>query len=72
MHLRRDGDRRPARRTELEVLRELARTRRVRMLVDDDELVCDDAERAGFTVVRARWTAPSRALDEAQERDGRT
>ncbi|MEV0124387.1 hypothetical protein AB0I16_23150 [Streptomyces sp. NPDC050703] len=70
--MRRDGDRRPARRTKLEILRNLARTREVRMLVDDDELVCDEAERAGFTVVRARWADPSDDLRDAQEREGRT
>jgi FMN phosphatase YigB (HAD superfamily) len=72
IHMRRDSDRRPARRTKLEILRRLARTREIRVLVDDDELVCQDAERAGFTVVRARWTAPSAALETAQEREGRT
>lgn len=72
IHMRRDNDRRPARRTKLEILRRLARTREIRVLVDDDELVCVDAERAGFTVVRARWTAPSAALENAQEREGRT
>ncbi|MET9494710.1 haloacid dehalogenase-like hydrolase [Streptomyces sp. NPDC006552] len=70
--MRRDDDRRPARRTKLERLRRLARGRTVRMLVDDDELVCDDAERAGFTVVRARWASASAALKDAQEREGRT
>jgi len=72
VHMRRDDDRRPARRTKLEVLRRLARTREVQVFVDDDELVCEEARRAGFTVVRARWTAPSDALNTAQERDGRT
>ncbi|MEV0170418.1 HAD family acid phosphatase [Streptomyces sp. NPDC050803] len=72
VHMRRNDDRRPARRTKLEVLRRLARTREVRVLVDDDELVCEDAERAGFAVVRAHWTAPSAALKVAQEREGRT
>lgn len=66
------GDRRPARRTELEILQRLARDRGIRVLVDDDELVCDDAERAGFTVVRARRTSPSAALEAAQEGEGRT
>ncbi|EKX62866.1 hypothetical protein PV416_24870 [Streptomyces ipomoeae] len=70
--MRRDGDRRPARRTKLEILRRLARTREIRVLVDDDELVCEDAEQAGFPVVRARWAATSAALKEAQEREGRT
>ncbi|WP_413760047.1 hypothetical protein [Streptomyces sp. MMBL 11-3] len=70
--MRRDDDRRPARRTKLEKLRALARGREVRVLVDDDALVCDDARRAGFTVVRARWGAASAALRAAQEREGRT
>ncbi|MFF9623291.1 hypothetical protein [Streptomyces griseosporeus] len=72
LYMRRDDDRRPARFTKLAVLRRLARTHEVRMLVDDDELVCADAERAGFTVVRARWAAPSPELKDAQERQGRT
>ncbi|GHH17401.1 LNS2 domain-containing protein [Streptomyces lanatus] len=72
VHMRRNDDRRPARRTKLEILRRLARTREIRVLVDDDELVCEDAERAGFKVVRARWTTPSAALKSAQESEGRT
>ncbi|MBO1334580.1 hypothetical protein [Streptomyces sp. VRA16 Mangrove soil] len=72
LHMRRDDDRRPARRTKLEILRRLARGRTVRRLVDDDELVCDEAEHAGFTVVRARWASASAALKDAQEREGRT
>jgi phosphoglycolate phosphatase-like HAD superfamily hydrolase len=72
VHMRRDGDRRPARRTKLDILRRLARDREVRVLVDDDELVCADAEAAGFTVVRARWATPSADLNDAQEREGRT
>ncbi|MEV7687524.1 LNS2 domain-containing protein [Streptomyces bungoensis] len=72
VHLRRDADRRPARFTKLAILRRLARTREIRVLVDDDDLVCDDAERAGFTVVRARWAERSAALEDAQEREGRT
>ncbi|MEV5610748.1 hypothetical protein [Streptomyces sp. NPDC052225] len=72
LHMRRNDDRRPARRTKLDVLKRLARGRDVRVLVDDDELVCDEAERAGFTVVRARWASTSTALKDAQERAGRT
>ncbi|MFG2602693.1 hypothetical protein ACGFT2_03865 [Streptomyces sp. NPDC048514] len=72
VHMRGNADRRPARFTKLEILRRLARDRAVRVLVDDDELVCDDAERAGFTVVRARWAAESAALRQAQEGEGRT
>lgn len=70
--MRRENDRRPARHTKLEILRRLGRDREVRCLVDDDELVCDAAERAGFTVVRARWADRSAELRDAQEREGRT
>ncbi|MFI2372768.1 hypothetical protein [Streptomyces sp. NPDC018833] len=74
LFMRRNDDRRPARRTKLDILRRLGRDREVRLLVDDDELVCDDAERAGFRVVRARWGArsTSEAMKDAQEREGRT
>lgn len=72
VYMRRNDDRRPARRTKLEILKRLGRTRDVRVLVDDDELVCDAAEAAGFTVVRARWAMPSPVLEDAQEREGRT
>ncbi|MFF4233479.1 hypothetical protein [Streptomyces sp. NPDC001820] len=71
--MRRNDDRRPARTTKLEILRRLGRDREIRMLVDDDELVCDDAERAGFRVVRAGWAAGTTgAMKDAQEREGRT
>ncbi|MET8661260.1 MULTISPECIES: phosphatase domain-containing protein [Streptomyces] len=72
LFMRRNDDRRPARRTKLDVLGQLGRKERVRMLVDDDELVCDAAQVAGFPVVRARWADPSAALKDAQEREGRT
>ncbi|URM88905.1 hypothetical protein LUW75_01445 [Streptomyces sp. MRC013] len=72
LHMRRDDDRRPARLTKLEVLRRIARDREVRMLVDDDELVCEAAAEAGFHVVRADWALGSRALRRAQETEGRT
>ncbi|MEU6808080.1 HAD family acid phosphatase [Streptomyces sp. NPDC046831] len=72
LHMRRDHDRRPARRTKLETLRRLARNREIRVVVDDDELVCADAEQAGFRVLRARWASPSAELKDAQEREGRT
>ncbi|MFI9389757.1 hypothetical protein [Streptomyces bauhiniae] len=72
LHMRPGQDRRPARTTKLEILRRLARRREVLVVVDDDELVCDAAERAGFAVVRARWAAASAALAEAQEQEGRT
>ncbi|MEV0598299.1 hypothetical protein AB0I82_03195 [Streptomyces sp. NPDC050315] len=70
--MRPSGDRRPARHTKLELLRKLARGRDVRVVVDDDELVCDAVQAAGFPVVRAGWAAHSAALKDAQEREGRT
>lgn len=70
--MRRDDDRRPARLTKLEMLKRLGREHDVRVLVDDDELVCDAAEAAGFAVTRARWAMPSPVLEDAQEREGRT
>ncbi|MER5849685.1 hypothetical protein ABT126_22215 [Streptomyces sp. NPDC002012] len=72
LYMRRNDDRRPARHTKLEILKRLGREREVRMLVDDDELVCDAAEQAGFAVVRARWMKVSPRLEDAQEREGRT
>ncbi|MGW5047274.1 phosphatase domain-containing protein [Streptomyces griseoluteus] len=72
LHMRPDRDRRPARTTKLEILRGLARRRAVLVVVDDDDLVCDAAERAGFAVVRARWAESSAALERAQEEEGRT
>ncbi|MFD8742944.1 hypothetical protein [Streptomyces sp. NPDC059616] len=72
VYMRREGDRRPARHTKLEILKRLGREREIRMLVDDDELVCDAAEQAGFTVVRACWAKASAALKDAQELEGRT
>ncbi|MFC1408961.1 hypothetical protein ACEZCY_06645 [Streptacidiphilus sp. N1-12] len=76
VRMRANDDRRPARTTKLEVLRRLGRSREVRLLVDDDLLVCDAAERAGFRVLRADWASTSRsastALQDAQEREGRT
>ncbi len=72
VRLRPVGDRRPARVFKLGVLRELARTRQVRMLVDDDPEVCGAAEKSGFPVFRATWMAEQSVLREAQEREGGT
>lgn len=70
--MRRNDDRQPARRSELEILQRLGRECDVRMLVDDDELVCEAAEQAGFAVVRARWAVASPSMRDAQEREGCT
>ncbi|MFE9740471.1 hypothetical protein [Streptomyces sp. NPDC006477] len=72
LHMRRQRDFRPARVTKLEILRRLGADRPVRMLVDDDQLVCDAARAAGFRVVRALWATPSQELRDAQEKEGRT
>ncbi|MCM2389532.1 LNS2 domain-containing protein [Streptomyces albipurpureus] len=74
IHMRRNNDRRPARTTKLETLKRLGQRREVRMLVDDDELVCIDAKRAGFSVVPVTWAADATgaAMRDAQERQGRT
>ncbi len=70
--MRGNQDRRPARTAKLEVLRRIARGREVRMLVDDDELVCRAARAAGFRVVQADWAADAPELRTAQEGEGRT
>ncbi|MFI6147049.1 HAD family acid phosphatase [Streptomyces sp. NPDC051109] len=70
--MRGNQDRRPARSTKLEVLRRIARGREVRMLVDDDELVCQAARAAGFRTVLADWAADAPELKSAQEGEGRT
>ncbi|MFD3694963.1 hypothetical protein ACFWUZ_02165 [Streptomyces sp. NPDC058646] len=70
--MRGDRDRRPARATKLEVLGRIARGREVRVLVDDDELVCQAARAAGFAVLRADWAQDAPELKAAQEHEGRT
>jgi hypothetical protein len=71
LHMRRDGDYRPARVMKLAVLRGLS-DRDVAAFVDDDAEVVDDALRAGFPAVLADWVPRDPALHRAQERDGRT
>ncbi|MFH7599289.1 hypothetical protein WDV06_29950 [Streptomyces racemochromogenes] len=68
--MRGDRDRRPARQTKLEVLQRIARGREVRVLVDDDQLVCQAARAAGFEVLLADWAAQSAELKRAQESEG--
>ncbi|MFE6905459.1 phosphatase domain-containing protein [Streptomyces erythrochromogenes] len=70
--MRGNQDRRPARTTKLEVLGRIARGRQVRMLVDDDELVCQAARAAGFRVVVADWAQDAPELTSGQEVEGRT
>ncbi|WP_130494457.1 phosphatase domain-containing protein [Motilibacter rhizosphaerae] len=74
--MRRQGDRRPARVTKVELLRRLIQEAPVDVLVDDDVEVLEAARTAGFAVLPADWMP--RALDEqltladAQQTEGRT
>lgn len=70
--MRGPDDRRPARTTKPELLQRLARDRAIAVVVDDDPLVCDAYEQAGFTVVRADWMPTAASLERAQEAEGRT
>jgi uncharacterized HAD superfamily protein len=70
--LRPNGDYRPAARFKLDVVRNLAETHGVAAALDDDPAVVDALRAAGFPVVLADWVPRERALDQAQERDGRT
>ncbi len=71
LHMRPDGDYRPAPAYKLGVLRRLA-DRGVKAVVDDDDEVVRAALRAGFPAVLADWVPRSRALRLAQDDDGRT
>jgi hypothetical protein len=53
-------------------LRQLARDREVRLVVDDDRAVCDALFRDGWPVRYVDWMPTAATLDAAQERDGRT
>jgi phosphatidate phosphatase APP1 len=70
--LRPYDDYRPSRLYKIDVLRQLATTRTVVVLVDDDPRVLEAARQDGFDVLPATWMGEHTALREAQERDGRT
>ncbi|MEU8353225.1 MULTISPECIES: hypothetical protein [unclassified Streptomyces] len=73
LRMRGARDRRPARVTKPELLRELAAGREVALVADDDEQVCAAYEAAGFRVVRADWMAQAPpVLEQVQEDEGRT
>jgi hypothetical protein len=75
LHMRPDGDYRPARIFKLGVLRRLG-PRGLAAFVDDDREVIDAALAAGYPAALADWVPRedpySDALHEAQERYGRT
>lgn len=70
--LRPHGDHRPARLLKVATLDDLARERRVAVLVDDDPLVLEAARAAGYDVLPADWMPRDEALVEAQEVEGET
>lgn len=72
VHMRPHHDRRPAARYKPQSLTQIAGTRVVAVIVDDDLTVCDAYEAAGWPVLRATWADRSAALERAQETEGRT
>lgn len=72
LHLRPDGDRRPARITKVALARELAVGRDVAIVIDDDEAVLAAMAEAGFATRAATWSVDSPTLFSAQEIEGRT
>jgi phosphoglycolate phosphatase-like HAD superfamily hydrolase len=71
LYLRPHGDYRPAPHYKLGVLRQLA-PRGIAAVIDDDDEVIRAALTAGFPAVLADWVPRTRALRQAQDRDGRT
>ena len=71
LHMRPDGDYRPARVYKLDVLRRLA-PRGIAAVIDDDPEVIDAGMRAGLPAVLADWIPRDSDLRIAQEQDGRT
>jgi phosphoglycolate phosphatase-like HAD superfamily hydrolase len=71
LHMRPDGDYRPARVYKLAVLRRLA-DRGIAAVIDDDPEVIDAGMRAGFPAVLADWVPRTADLRAAQEQWGRT
>jgi hypothetical protein len=75
LHMRADGDYRPARVFKLGVLRRL-RSREIAAFVDDDREVVDAAIAAGYPAALADWVPRDDpygdVLRDAQERYGRT
>ena len=74
--MRPTNDRRPAAQVKVEMLAELAKGRTVELVVDDDPIVIQSMQRAGYTTIHATWEQRAieqeRTLREAQEGEGRT
>jgi hypothetical protein len=71
LHLRPNGDYRPAPRFKVDVLARLA-SRGIAAVIDDDDEVVQAALAAGFPAVLADWVPRAPALRRAQDREGRT
>jgi hypothetical protein len=71
LHMRRDGDYRPAARYKLDTLG-LLRPREIAAFIDDDADVIDAALAAGLPAALADWVPRAAALRDAQDRLGRT
>ncbi|HVE64913.1 MAG TPA: hypothetical protein VNB94_14070 [Mycobacteriales bacterium] len=72
LHMRRRGDRRPARQTKSETLQRLTRDRTVALVLDDDPDVVEALQEQGWPVELATWLPHSKTLSQAQDKDGRT
>ncbi|MEQ3554879.1 hypothetical protein WIS52_30820 [Pseudonocardia nematodicida] len=72
LYMRPDDDRRPARYVKREVLRRLARSREIAMILDDDPAVVRVLTDDGWPVELATWLPHSSTLQDAQENQGRT
>ncbi|MBW1600525.1 hypothetical protein JJV70_00090 [Streptomyces sp. JJ66] len=74
--MRARSDYRPSKVAKLELLREVAASRDIAVVVDDDAEVCAVYRAAGFPVIEADWmpvSAPAEAtLRQAQQHEGRT
>jgi phosphoglycolate phosphatase-like HAD superfamily hydrolase len=70
--MRRNRDFRPARLAKLDELRTLADGRTVALVVDDDPEVVAALAAAGFPAKLADWVPREPALENAQDREGRT
>ena len=72
LHMRGDRDRRPARTFKLAALRGIAADRPVGVVLDDDPAVVRALSAGGWPVELADWVPRPDALDDAQERQGRS
>jgi phosphoglycolate phosphatase-like HAD superfamily hydrolase len=74
--MRAEGDRRPAVQAKRQLLKSLARGRRVAVVVDDDPAVLAALQAAGYPTFHADWErlddADEASLRRAQEVDGRS